>query len=96
MPKTKGKQTVDSGTEVIHLLRVRVGFGLSAEHGTVEDDVCDVVEDVRLNVDHVWLAENDDLDGVRWFPRWVFSILHLGDYPDQVNIRHPMSCICAY
>ena len=43
---------------------------------------------MALNLDEVWLAENDDLDRIRRVARWVIEVLDLGNDPDQVNFRH--------
>ena len=64
---------------------------MCAEVGGIQDAVGDVVQQVGLDLDEVWLAENDNFDGVRRITSWVFEILDLGNHPDQIDDRHRLA-----
>ena len=49
---------------MVHASRVRVGLSLRTEHRGIRDDIGDVIQHVGLDLNEVWLAKNDDLDGV--------------------------------
>ena len=46
---------------------------------------------MRLNLDQVRLAKDGDLDGLGVLAHGVVEVLHLGNDPDQVNIRHRLA-----
>lgn len=67
---------------------IRVRLCLCAEDRQVEDDVRDVVEDMRLNLDKVRVAEDNDFDRFCRFASRVLNVFNLWYNLNQVDIRH--------
>ena len=79
-------RVVDSGVDIIHAGRIRVGLGLLAEDRGVQQNVRDVLDLVVLDLDLVLLAHDGNVHGLGALVDGIVDTADAGDHPDQILV----------
>ena len=65
---------VDCAIEIVHASRIRFRFRLLSEDGRVEQNICDILNNVVLSLDLVHTAQNLDGYTFGWTINGIFDI----------------------